>query len=102
MRGTETVQNNGGVDIIRVDGGEMKNKLKWFRSILKDAYGPWGLHQILQPQMGGAITRTKHTHQILELLEPHHPLLKVMIAHLQAHGQCYVDSTLYAGILATK
>lgn len=96
------LDNGGGVKIVKVYGEETKEELLWLRGVLESGYGPWGSHLILQPMEGGAITRTRHTHQMLGMLKPHNPLLKLIISHLQAHSQCYRDGTLYAGLLATK
>lgn len=95
-------RNVGKVEIVRVDEGKVKGELVWLRDVLETAYGPWGHHLILQPVMGGVLTRTKHAQKILCLLQPRLPLVKVVTSHLQGHAHCFRDSTLYAGLLSAK
>ena len=102
IRGPMRGPVSGGVEVREVHGEETRRELLWLRGILESVYGPWGSQLILQPQEGGAITRTRQSREILSLLSPRSPLLKLMVSHLYQHCLCYQDSTLYAGILATK
>lgn len=92
----------GKVEVVRVDRGEVKKELEWLREVLETAYGPGGHHVILQPVMGGVLTRTRHAHKILSMLKPRLLLVKVVTSHLLSHAHCYRDSTLYAGLLTAK
>ena len=102
MAAAMKVASVGKVDVLRVDGIQMKEELVWLRELLVTAYGPWGRHVILQPVVGGALTLTSRAQKILQLLQPRLPLVKALISHLEAHAHAYRESTLYAGLLTTK
>lgn len=95
--------------IVKVDGLQVKADLEWFSELLGSCYGPWSGQALLLSSStntvaidGGAVTLTRRSLKLLQLLKTDSPLLKNVILHLQGHAHCYRDSTLYAGMLACK
>lgn len=91
--------------LLEIGGEEVKKELKWFRDTLSNSYGPWSYQALLISAPsggGGALTLTRRSSKLFQLLHIEHPLTKHIVSHLQGHAHCYRDSTLYAGMLGCK
>lgn len=91
--------------LVEVGGEEVQKILRGFRDVLSNCYGPWGNQALLVSAPsggGGAITLTRRSARLLQLLHADHSVTRHLSAHLQSHASCYRDSTLYAGMLACK
>lgn len=91
-----------GVTIQDLNHPEVNKELRALNNIVKSCFGPNGRLKIIQVKTGCHMTVTSSASRLFTNLPLHHPIVKLIIAAIQAHIKLHSDFGLYGCFLCTQ